>query len=187
MNFRLKFILVIFVIIFGSGLNNSCLASAPENEDSFFAWYETMDLPTPEEKEKLEKFALSQGIDVNPVFQKMTNDRKAWEDVFRLSVKFRKFDRQAAVYGYQLYVAFVYYMEYSGEKELAGFLKNVPQDVKQSVRDFLYFQAYNADPLARKNNERVLLKYWKLIFPNDYSFANGNETFNLFIHKVESK
>lgn len=181
MKIQFKFFLVLFMFVFGYGFSISSHAITT-TEDGFIAgWYEVMDLPTPQEKQEIEKFALYHGVDVKPVFSKMIDDKKAWQEVFKLSRQFKKFDRKAAVYGYQLFVASIYYIDSSSQEKFAQFFEGLPQDVKQSARDFLYFQAYNSDPFLRKANERTLMKYWNLIFPNDYVFGNGNKTFNLFV------
>ena len=81
------------------------------------------------------------------------------------------------MYGYQLFTAFSYFIDSVGEAKFAKLIDAQQANVKQRIRDFLYYEAANADPQVMKNNERILRLKLKKIFPSGYSFASYDPVF----------
>jgi len=172
-------VIVVFIAFGFAGAIASCFAkgvSSPSNDIDGF--YDSMALPTPVEKMELQKMALSHGVDQDFVLKNLPeNDQKAWVGVFNLSTNFTHFDRGAEVYGYQLFTAFSYFIDSAGEAKFAKLLNDQSPRIKQRVRDFLYYEAFNSDLSIMNNNKRVLRLKLKLIFPASYIFAADDPLF----------
>lgn len=171
------------VLFFGmAGSVASCFAKevSPLSND-IDGFYDSMPLPTREEKGDLQKISVSHGVDLNSVLKDLPeNDQKAWAGFFKVSMNFTHFDRAAQVYGYQLFTAFSYFIDSVGEAKFAVILNEQPLRIRQRVRDFLYYEAFNSDLKVMKNNERVLRIELKLIFPSSYVFSANDPLFGKF-------
>lgn len=177
--------LVFAVSILGLyGIVSACFGSNPPASSEIVGSYDGMALPTTAEKADLQKFAMSHGVDLDAILKELPeDDRQAWKKVFGLTMHFIRFDRSAEVYGYQLFTAFSYFIDSVGEAKFAELLDGQSSEVRQRVRDFLYYEAVNTDREVMKNNERLLRMKLKLVFPADYSFAANDPLFESFRQK----
>jgi hypothetical protein len=140
--------------------------------------YDHIELPTPEERARLEQFAMAQGVDLDGTLKELPeDDPKAWGNLFAIALHFDRFDRQAEVDGYQLFTAFSYFVESAGEAGFARMIDFQSPQVRQRVRDFLYYEAVVPSAEMTRNNERLLRMQLKLIFPAGYSFALDDPVF----------
>lgn len=64
-------------------------------------------------------------------------------------------------------------MEAVGEAKFAKMINLQPPKTRQRVRDFLYYNVVNDDPVVMKNNERLARLYFKRLFPRSYSFDSS--------------
>jgi len=172
----------IFLVLMSIGLVGavaSCFAEeVPSTSDNIKGFYDSMALPTPAEGAELQKLAISQGVDLDAFWKELPeNDQRGWGEVFKLSMQFCHFDRAAEVYGYQLFTAFVYFIDSAGEEKFAKLVNAQTPAVRQRVRDFLYYEAFNSEAEVIKNNERQLRTKLRLIFPVGYVFAADDPLF----------
>jgi hypothetical protein len=171
---RLAAVLTFFVF---TGAAVASFAEGDSQAQGIHGTYDDIALPTPEERAQLEQFAMSQGVDLEGTLKDLPEDPKAWGNIFEISLHFNRFDRQAEVYGYQLFTAFSYFVDGAGEARFAKMIDSQSPQVRQRVRDFLYYEAIDPSPKVTGNNERLLRLQLKLIFPASYSFAVNDPIF----------
>jgi hypothetical protein len=177
--------IAILVSVLGlCGIVSACFGSNPPASSEINGAYDSMALPTTAEKADLQKFAMSHGVDLDAILKELPeDDRQAWKKVFGLTMHFTRFDRSAEVYGYRLFTAFSYFIDSVGEAKFADLIDGQSSEVRQRVRDFLYYEAVNADHEVMKNNERLLRMKLKRVFPASYSFGANDPLFESFRQK----
>ncbi|UUZ48097.1 hypothetical protein LP420_34975 [Massilia sp. B-10] len=136
-----------FFDIFGDGGNDGffycCGATTVGSGKSYYA---RVPYPTEAEGQALQELAMSQGTDYFGILKDLPDDQQAWSKIFALSLRFKEFDRSAQVYGYTLFAAFYYFMDYAGEARFADLINAQPPEVRQRVHDFLYYDVVSDDP-----------------------------------------
>lgn len=178
---KIAHILIAFASFGLAGAIAPCFAKDVSSTSEIVGFYESMELPTPAEDAELQKLAMSQGFDLDSTLKNLAeDDQHAWGEIFKLSMHFSHFDRRAEVYGYQLFTLFAYFIDEAGEAKFSKLINAQPSAIRQRVRDFLYYEAFNSNPDVMKNNERQLRKKLKLIFPADYVFAAKDPLFERF-------
>ncbi|UUZ53697.1 hypothetical protein LP419_34430 [Massilia sp. H-1] len=162
---------IAFLISLGmAGTMASSIAAERPPLEVVKSYYARVPYPTEAEGQALQELAMSQGTDYFGILKDLPDDQQAWSKIFALSLRFKEFDRSAQVYGYTLFAVFYYFMDYAGEARFADLINAQPPEVRQRVHDFLYYDVVSDDPEVMKNNERVLRRDLKLIYPRSYSF-----------------
>jgi len=149
--------------------------------------YEKFHYSTSIEQADFERFVTAHGCSMQAFRLESTSDQD-WAALFGLATKFETFDRQAEMYGFHLFSAVFMDISYAGnaedktraEAEFAKHIDAQPPKVRQRVRDFLYYSAYNPDPKVMAANERDLRLVFKLLFPASYTFAKNDPMFRQF-------
>lgn len=172
---------ILAAVVMSFVFTGAAVASSVEGDsqvDRIDGSYDHIVLPTLEERAQLEQFAMAQGVDLDGTLKALSeDDPKAWGNIFAISLRFDRFDRQAEVYGYQLFAAFSYFVDSAGEARFARMIDAQSPQVRQRIRDFLYYEAVDPSPEVTRNNERLLRMQLKLIFPPGYSFALDDPVF----------
>ncbi len=135
----------------------------------------------------MERFVTSHGCSLQAFNLETTTDRD-FAEFFGLAKEFKTFDRQAEIYGCHLFTAVFWGISYAGnaedkdkmEAEFARHIDAQPSLIRQRVRDFLYYTAYNPDPKVMAGNELGLRTHFKLLFPESYTFGKNDPVFQGF-------
>jgi len=132
----------------------------------------------PKDLSRLEVYANTEGYDLmrdlKLVYQK---DVEALARVFRFSVKFTKLDRNARAYGQLIYSSFLNLSETLGAEPYAGVVASQRIEVRQRIRDFIYYDATQAPKEKRAQVEALARKSAPLLFPADYVFGANDPIF----------
>lgn len=135
--------------------------------------YAKMPIPSTAEWDALKKFAHAHGVEWESIRKGInTGDVKAWTALFGLSLQFTRFDRNAQIYGGQLFGLFFYLVAGESEAKFMELLDAQTPRVRQRVRDFLYYSTVNPDLEVAASNGRKLRDRLKLVFPEDYKFSS---------------
>ena len=87
------------------------------------------------------------------------------------------FDRATQVYAYELFTAWLYFVQSSGVDKYAGLLDAQPSAVRQRIRDFIYLDAARAPQHYREVREKELRLKCPQLFPESYIFGKDDDLF----------
>lgn len=110
------------------------------------------------EIDQLIKFGRARGFDLQPELERVyKKDEEALARLFSLSLRFKKFDRNARAYGQVVYSCFVKFSDIDSTDLYLKILDRQPLDIQQRVRDLLFIR-YCASQRknARKAGKRSL-------------------------------
>ncbi|UUZ48096.1 hypothetical protein LP420_34970 [Massilia sp. B-10] len=152
------------------GTMASCFASDSSQTDEVVSFYARVHYPSLAESQALQELAMKQGDDFHGILHELPEETTAWTKIFAVSLQFKEFDRPAQVYGFTLFSAFAYFVDGAGEAKFAKLIDAQPPKVRQRIRDFLYYDVVNDDPNVMKNNERLVRRNFRRVFPRSYVF-----------------
>jgi hypothetical protein len=128
--------------------------------------------------DQLMKFAKPRGFDLEPEMQRVyKKDEDALARLFGLSLKFKRFDRNARTYGQIMYSCWLKFGETYGVDLYLKVLDRQPDDVQQRVRDFLYYPLLRVPKEKRKENQEEIRKMYPRLFPVDFRFGRNDPIF----------
>jgi hypothetical protein len=135
--------------------------------------------PTSEvDVDQLMKFGRARGFDLEPEMQRIyKKDEEALAHLFGLSLKFKKFDRNARTYGQIMYTCWLKFGETYGVDLYLKVLDRQSDDVQQRVRDFLYYPLLRMPKEKRKENQEEIRKMYPRLFPTDFKFGRNDPIF----------
>jgi hypothetical protein len=133
--------------------------------------------------DRLQEFAVKHGFDLKAEMERVySRDNKLDEDalgrVFVFSRQFDALDRNARTYGQIIYSSLLNIGEVIGVPAYAKIIDRQPADVRQRIRDFLFY------PIARnapKTQWKAALdendQMYPGLFPKDFQFGHGDPIF----------
>jgi hypothetical protein len=128
--------------------------------------------------DQLMKFGKARGFDLQPEMQRVyKKDEDALARLFRLSLGFKRFDRNARTYGQVMYSCWLRFGEAYGVDLYLKVLDRQPADVQQRVRDFLYYPLLRVPKEKRKENQEEIRKMYPRLFPADFQFGRNDPIF----------
>ena len=133
---------------------------------------------TEQDAHQLLALAKSHGVDVEASYKKAeAGDAEALGQIFGIAERLTKMDGPARAYGNLLFSCFLNLVEKRGEEFFANALARQSQDVKQRVRDFIYYAAKQTPVAHRAEVERETRADFPKIFPATYVFGFHNRLF----------
>jgi len=124
------------------------------------------------------KFARPRGFDLESEMPRIEKkDEDALARLFRLSLKFKRFDRNARTYGQIMYSCWLRFGEAYGVDLYLKVLDRQSDDVQQRVRDFLYYPLLRMPKEKRKENQDEIRKMYPRLFPADFRFGRNDPIF----------
>jgi hypothetical protein len=128
--------------------------------------------------DQLMKFGRARDFDLQPEMDRIyKKDEEALARLFRLSLKFKKFDRKARTYGQIMYSCWLKFGELYGVDLYLKVLDRQPDEVQQRVRDFLYYPLLRMPKEKRKDNLEEIRRMYPRLFPADFQFGRNNPIF----------
>jgi hypothetical protein len=128
--------------------------------------------------DQLMKFGRARGFDLEPEMQRVyKKDEDALARLFNLSLKFKRFDRNARTYGQVMYSCWLRFGEAYGVALYLKVLDRQSDDVQQRVRDFLYYPLLRVPKEKRKENQEEIRKMYPRLFPADFRFGRNDPIF----------
>ena len=128
--------------------------------------------------DQLMKFGRARDFDLQPEMERIyKKDEDALARLFRFSLKFKKFDRNARTYGQIMYSCWLKFGEDYGVDLYLKVLDRQPDDVQQRVRDFLYYPLLRLPKEKRKENQEEIRRMYPRLFPTDFQFGKNDPIF----------
>ena len=128
--------------------------------------------------DQLMKFGRARGFDLQPEMQRIyQKDEEALARLFALSLKFRRFDKNARTYGQIMYSCWLKFGETYGVELYLKVLDRQPDEVQQRVRDFLYYPLLRMPKEKRKENQEEIHRMYPRLFPSDFKFGRNDPIF----------
>jgi hypothetical protein len=128
--------------------------------------------------DQLIKFGRARGFELQPELERIyKKDERALARLFGLSLKFKRFDRNARAYGQVIYSSFLRFGELYGLELYLKILDRQPAEVQQRVRDFLYYPLLRVPKEKRRENQEEIYKMYPRLFPSDFKFGRNDPIF----------
>lgn len=128
--------------------------------------------------DQLMKFGRARDFDLQPEMERIyKKDEEALARLFRLSLRFKKFDRKARTYGQIMYSCWLKFGELYGVDLYLTVLDRQPDEVQQRVRDFLYYPLLRMPKEKRKENLEEIRRMYPRLFPTDFHFGRNDPIF----------
>ena len=128
--------------------------------------------------DQLIKFGRARGFELQPELERIyKKDERALARLFGLSLKFKRFDRNARAYGQVIYSSFLRFGELYGLELYLKILDRQPAEVQQRVRDFLYYPLLRVPKEKRRENQEEIYKMYPRFFPSDFKFGRNDPIF----------
>lgn len=128
--------------------------------------------------DQLIKFGKARGFDLQPELERIyKKDERALARLFGLSLRFKKFDRNARAYGQVIYSTFLRCGEIYSVEVYLRILDRQSADVQQRVRDFLYYPLLRVPKEKRKENLEEICRMYPRLFPTDFRFGHNDPIF----------
>jgi hypothetical protein len=128
--------------------------------------------------DQLMKFGRARGFDLQPEMQRIyQKDEEALARLFALSLKFKRFDKNARTYGQIMYSCWLKFGEAYGVELYLKVLDRQPDEVQQRVRDFLYYPLLRMPKEKRKENQEEIHRMYPRLFPSDFKFGRNDPIF----------
>jgi len=128
--------------------------------------------------DQLIKFARTRGFELQPELERIyKKDEAALARLFGLSLKFKKFNRNARAYGQVIYSCYLRFTELYGVELYLKVLDRQSDDVQQRVRDFLYYPLLRVPKEKRKENQEEIYRMYPRLFPSDFKFGRNDPIF----------
>jgi hypothetical protein len=130
------------------------------------------------EIDQLIKFGRARGFDLQPELERVyKKDEAALGRLFGLSLKFKRFDRNARAYGQVIYSCFTKFGEIDSVDLYFKILDRQSADVQQRVRDLLYYPLLRVPKEKRKENREEISRMYPRLFPTDFQFGHNDPIF----------
>ena len=127
---------------------------------------------------RLTQFAKDHGVDLGVEGKKAyAKDKKALARIFKLSVAFKTLDQNARTYGQIIYSSLLNLGETMGVEEYSKVIAAQDPEVRQRVRDFLYYPMTRLSQKARTENDKQAREDYPTLFPKDYQFGQNDPLF----------
>ena len=128
--------------------------------------------------DQLMKFGRARGFDLQPEMQRIyQKDEEALARLFALSLKFKRFDKNARTYGQIMYTCWLKFGEAYGVDLYLKVLDRQSDDVQQRVRDFLYYPLLRVPKEKRKETQEEIHRMYPRLFPTDFKFGRNDPIF----------
>ncbi|HZJ38477.1 MAG TPA: hypothetical protein VFD18_04835 [Chthoniobacterales bacterium] len=128
--------------------------------------------------DQLIKFGKARGFDLQPELERIyKRDEQALARLFNLSLKFKKFNRNARAYGQVVYTCYLRFSELYGVESFLRVLDRQSDDVQQRIRDFLYYPLLRVPKEKRKENQEEIYRMYPRLFPSDFKFGRNDPIF----------
>lgn len=126
----------------------------------------------------LTQFAKTQGLDLDVEGKKLyAKDKSALARIFKLSLAFENLDRNARTYGQIIFSSLLNLGETMGVDEYSRVLNAQNPEVRQRVRDFLYYPMTRLSLNDRALNEQQIRADYPTLFPKNYQFGQNDPIF----------
>ena len=126
----------------------------------------------------LTQFAKTQDLDLEVEGKKLyAKDKTALARIFRLSLAFKSLDRNARTYGQIVFSSLLNLGESMGVEQYAKVLSAQEPEVRQRVRDFLYYPLTRVSQKNRAQVEKETRSDYPELFPADYHFGENDPIF----------
>src|SRR5438552_1399152 len=113
------------------------------------------------EIDQLIKFGRARGFDLQPELERVyKKDEDALARLFGLSLRFKKFDRNARAYGQVIYSCFTKFGESESVDLYLKILDRQSADVQQRIRDLLYYPLLRVPKEKRKENQEEIFRVY---------------------------
>jgi hypothetical protein len=135
---------------------------------------------TDNDTDQLMQFAKERGFDLNSELQKAyakdvgTN---ALGRIFRFSLTFKNLDKNARTYGQMIYSSLLNLGETMGVEQYSSVVDAQSPEVRQRIRDFLYFPTTRAPEKERVQVDKEVRADFPKLFPKDYAFGQDDPLF----------
>jgi hypothetical protein len=127
---------------------------------------------------RLTQFAKDHGVDLGVEGKKAyAKDKKALARIFKLSVTFKTLDQNARTYGQIIYSSLLNLGETMGVEEYSKVIEVQDPEVRQRVRDFLYYPMTRLPQKERAESDKQTRKDYPTLFPKDYQFGQNDPLF----------
>jgi hypothetical protein len=128
--------------------------------------------------DRLAEFAKNQGFDFKPEMERVyKKDEDALVRLFKFSLAFNKLDINARTYGQVLYSSFLNLGEAMGVDAYIKVLDRQSPEVRQRVRDFLYYPLLRVPKEHRKEVEEENKRAYPTLFPKGFQFGRDDPVF----------
>ena len=123
-------------------------------------------------------YAKAKGVDLDGSLElAYKNDDAALARAFSFSLKFTKLDDDARTYGQIIWSSFLNLAEARGPDWYARLIAKQPKEVRQRIRDIIYYPINLAPAGQRAEGDKDLRKQYPLLFPSDYLCGIGDTVF----------
>ena len=130
------------------------------------------------EMDQLIKFGRARGFDLQPELERVyKKDEDPLARLFGLSLKFKRFDRNARAYGQVIYSSFAKFSETDSVDFYLKILDRQSADVQQRIRDLLYYPLLRLPKDKRKENQEEISRVYPRLFPADFKFGRNDPIF----------
>jgi hypothetical protein len=149
-----------------------------------YASWEDMNLGVPYGKmsrkdvDRFLELSRSRGVDMEKEMSKAyRGDASALSQIFALSTGFQKMDKMTRVYGNFIFSMFLDMGESKGEKIFGEAVAAQPPEVRQRVRDFVFYAVTQVPRKQRQDMEQELRSDFPRVFPADYVYGREDPLF----------
>jgi hypothetical protein len=105
-------------------------------------------------------------------------EASAWlARIFKLSLAFKTFDQNARTYGQIIYSSLLNLGETMGVEEYSKVIAVQDPEVRQRIRDFLYYPTTLLSQKARAESDKQTREDYPTLFPKDYQFGQNDPLF----------
>ena len=130
------------------------------------------------ELDRLAIFSKAAGFDLKPEMERVyKKDEAALGRLFKLSLSFKTLDGKSRAYGQVVYSSLLNLGETIGVEAYAKVLDRQPPEVKQRVRDFLYYPILRIPKEHQKEADEETRQAYPTLFPTGYEFGRDNPIF----------
>ena len=131
------------------------------------------------DRDRLIELAKAQGVDIYADMDKAyKGDKEALAKVLGLASIFNSMEAVARVYGNLVFASFLNVGESKGVDFFAGAIASLGPEVRQRVRDFIYYAVTKVPKRHRAEVEQEVRRDYAAVFPSDYVFGQGNPLFD---------
>jgi len=129
--------------------------------------------------DKLLALASSNGLELRPTIEKVyAGDKEALATLLRFSTQLKSLDISTRAYGNMVYSIFLNLGEAKSPQLFIPVLLDQPPQVRQRVRDFLWYPMFCVPEEHRAEVEREVHGDFPLLFPPDFVFGKDDSLFN---------
>jgi hypothetical protein len=130
------------------------------------------------EIDQLIKFGRARGFDLQPELERVyKKDEEALARLFGLSLRFKRFDRNARAYGQVVYSCFVKLGEIDSADLYLKILDRQSADIQQRVRDLLFYPLLRVPKEKRKESREEISRMYPRLFPTEFQFGHNDPIF----------